>query len=201
MYARLWLEGSGMVLLGWLQLLVGLDVEPVRVAANQQGESGVNELGAAEPEVKVCPECAEEVKPAARVCRFCGFRFVDEEPLAEQAPFWPPPPGWEPSAASLAQPAPRARPPAVHTAYAPPATASANGAGTAAGVLGIVGFVLSWIPLLGILIGLLLGALAVIFGAVGLARPPSAAKGMATAGLILGIVTIVFKLIPGWNVL
>ena len=25
---------------------------------------------------KVCPECAEEVKEAARVCRFCGYRFA-----------------------------------------------------------------------------------------------------------------------------
>jgi hypothetical protein len=24
---------------------------------------------------KVCPECAEEVKEAANVCRFCGYRF------------------------------------------------------------------------------------------------------------------------------
>ena len=26
-------------------------------------------------EVKVCPDCAEEVKAAARVCRFCGYRW------------------------------------------------------------------------------------------------------------------------------
>jgi hypothetical protein len=68
-------------------------------------------------------------------------------------------------------------------------------------VLGIVGFVLSWIPLLGILIGLLLGALAIIFGAAGLAKPAPATKGMAVTGLVLGMVTIAFKLIPGWNVL
>jgi hypothetical protein len=24
---------------------------------------------------KICPDCAETVKPAARVCRFCGYRF------------------------------------------------------------------------------------------------------------------------------
>jgi hypothetical protein len=32
----------------------------------------------AEPE-KVCPDCAETVKAAANVCRFCGSRF-DAQP-------------------------------------------------------------------------------------------------------------------------
>jgi hypothetical protein len=31
--------------------------------------------GASDP-VKVCPDCAERVKAAARICRFCGHRFV-----------------------------------------------------------------------------------------------------------------------------
>jgi hypothetical protein len=26
-------------------------------------------------ETKICPDCAESVKAAARVCRFCGHRF------------------------------------------------------------------------------------------------------------------------------
>ena len=32
--------------------------------------------------MRTCPDCAEEVKEAARVCRFCGFRFItpDERP-------------------------------------------------------------------------------------------------------------------------
>jgi hypothetical protein len=33
-------------------------------------------------DAKVCPDCAEEVKAAARVCRFCGYRFD----AAETAP-------------------------------------------------------------------------------------------------------------------
>lgn len=28
-----------------------------------------------EAEIKICPDCAEGVKPAASVCRYCGFRF------------------------------------------------------------------------------------------------------------------------------
>lgn len=28
-----------------------------------------------EPDVKVCPDCAESVRTAARKCRYCGYRF------------------------------------------------------------------------------------------------------------------------------
>jgi hypothetical protein len=43
---------------------------------------------------KVCPDCAERVRAAARVCRFCGYRFdvAEEKRLEEerraQAPWW-----------------------------------------------------------------------------------------------------------------
>jgi hypothetical protein len=77
--------------------------------------------------------------------------------------------------------------------YITPATAPApsNGLGVSALVLGIVGVVLAWVPFL----GFILGVLATVFGAVGLsyARKGKATnKGMAIAGLVLGIIAIVF---------
>lgn len=26
--------------------------------------------------MKICPDCAESVQPAARICRFCGYEFA-----------------------------------------------------------------------------------------------------------------------------
>jgi hypothetical protein len=35
--------------------------------------------------LKTCPDCAEEVKEAANVCRFCGYRFDVEAARREEA--------------------------------------------------------------------------------------------------------------------
>lgn len=56
-------------------------------------------------------------------------------------------------------------------------------------VLGIVGFFLAWIPLF----GYILPILAIVFGAIG--KSEEKRKGMAIAGLTLGILAlIIFKL-------
>ncbi len=54
--------------------------------------------------VKTCPDCAEEVKEAARICRFCGYRF--EEASVQPPPLASPQQAPTPTAAQL----PEARP-------------------------------------------------------------------------------------------
>lgn len=62
-----------LILIGFLVFIYMLIVKPAGsltvtyTLANQSGSE------------KVCPKCAEQVKAAATVCRFCGFEFDPEE--------------------------------------------------------------------------------------------------------------------------
>ena len=82
--------------------------------------------------------------------------------------------------------------------YAPAYVAApSNGIGTAAGVLGIVGAVLMFIPFVDF-IAVVLGLLAVVFGAVGLSRAKNlggAGRGMAITGIVLGIVAVAISFV------
>jgi hypothetical protein len=72
-----------------------------------------------------------------------------------------------------------------------------NGIGTAAGVLGIVGAVLMFIPFVDY-IAIILGVLAVIFGGVGISRSKrlgGAGKGMAITGLVLGLISVAISIL------
>jgi hypothetical protein len=68
-----------------------------------------------------------------------------------------------------------------------------NGLATAALVCGIVGLVLFWT----VWVGLILGVLAIVFGAVGRSRAALGApnKSQATAGLWLGIAAVVVSIL------
>jgi hypothetical protein len=72
------------------------------------------------------------------------------------------------------------------------------GPGLIAAVLGVLGFVLCWIPFLGIPIGWLLGGSAILTSLFSLGRRGA---GLGLVGLILGIVTILLKMIPIFNLL
>ncbi|MGG2201874.1 hypothetical protein [Paenibacillus validus] len=65
-----------------------------------------------------------------------------------------------------------------------------NGLATAALVCGIIGLVLGLIPFFGWFM-LPLWVLAIIFGYIGMKKPIKA--GMAKAGLIIGVITVVYK--------
>ena len=83
------------------------------------------------------------------------------------------------------------------------ATVNSNSMATLGGALGIIGALVSLTPVIGIGFGLLLGVLAIVFSGIGLNRTDhtGAGKGLAILGLVLGILTVFFKLIPGLNLL
>jgi hypothetical protein len=64
----------------------------------------------------------------------------------------------------------------------------------AALILGILSVVLSWIPVAGWIMCLIMGVIAIVLGALGRTRQPDK-KGMAVAGMILGIIGVAFSII------
>lgn len=81
-------------------------------------------------------------------------------------------------------------------AYEPP---KSNGIAVAALVCGIIGALIAWAPFV-VIFGLILAILAVIFGVQGLKRAKEVDKGrgVALAGLILGVAGIVLSAIGIW---
>lgn len=74
-----------------------------------------------------------------------------------------------------------------------------DGLAVAALILGLVGFVFNWIPGLSI-IGIICGILAIIFAITSKSKIKNSngelsGSGMATAGLILGIIVVAFYII------
>ena len=60
----------------------------VQRAAGQTGwlpTAAVRVTGEVESDLKDCPRCAETVKRAAKVCRFCGHDFESTAPGAQPA--------------------------------------------------------------------------------------------------------------------
>jgi hypothetical protein len=72
-----------------------------------------------------------------------------------------------------------------------------NGLGIAGGVCGIVAVVLCWIPFVDY-ISIVLGALAIIFGSIGIRHANAqggGGKGMAITGVVTGIVALVISVL------
>ena len=73
-----------------------------------------------------------------------------------------------------------------------PVTASSNGVGVAGFVTGLLGALLSWFPLAGIILGLL----GVVLGGLGMSqgRKSGERTGLALAGVVLGALALVISI-------
>jgi hypothetical protein len=93
--------GTGFILglvLGLIGIVIIAVMSPTpEVAAQQQlaVNSAVQRLGPAGGYTRPCPHCAEQIQPAAKVCRFCG-RDVEPVPATLAPPAPGTPEGWQP---------------------------------------------------------------------------------------------------------
>jgi hypothetical protein len=86
---------------------------------------------------------------------------------------------------------------APHPGHQPPAPVQgSNGLATAGFILGLLGLLGSWIPVLNIL-GIILGLLGVVLAGVGLAKSKkaNAGKGLAIAGIVLGAFAVILAIL------
>lgn len=86
---------------------------------------------------------------------------------------------------------------APQTGQAAPAPAKgSNGLATAGFVLGLLGLLTSWVPVINIL-GIVLGVLGVVLAGVGLAKSKKvkAGKGLAIAGIVLGALAVILAVL------
>jgi len=122
-----------------------------------------------------CPNCNHEVSVGAGFCGNCG------QPIPQPV-----------APVQAATPVPGQVP--VQPVAQAPVEKSGSGKAVASLVLGILGFVGALIPI----IGLIMGITALVLG---ITSKNSTKKGMATAGLILGIIVIILSLVFwGFNI-
>lgn len=64
----------------WIAMVLSVLIPAVIVATMKQAEP------ASEVREKICPRCAESVKSAALVCRFCSFNFAENSTVNKPVP-------------------------------------------------------------------------------------------------------------------
>jgi hypothetical protein len=72
-----------------------------------------------------------------------------------------------------------------------------------AGIIGILGFAVVFLPFVGSILGLPIPAAAIVLGLIGKKKEPTASKGLWLTGIILGAVGIVIAIVSflGWSLL
>jgi hypothetical protein len=151
-----------------------------------------------------CPNCRKQNDLGDRICIHCG-RPLDATPaygpaaseasLSPSARLGPPETQREvvgvPPMPSGAPPLP----PSASSQFVPSlrTAPASNGAATAGMVLGILGVVLFWLPV----IGFIMAILAVVFGGFGLSRANlgGVGRGQAIAALVLGVLGIILPIL------
>lgn len=83
-------EGKGRsVAIGLVMGLVFGPVGLIICAVLSADEEVLEERALEQGKVKMCPACAEAVKPDANVCRYCGHRFEELSPDVGSGPVEP----------------------------------------------------------------------------------------------------------------
>ncbi len=118
-----------------------------------------------------CAKCGKEMDDNAKYCPACGADVNADAAAPEPAPY------------------------VGSSSYAPDASQS-SGVGVGAMVCGIIGLILCWVPI----VGLILSIVAVVLGSKGRKELPPDKRGMATAGFVMGIIGLVIAVIVliGW---